>query len=532
MKKNVFFAVILLLCLTSCHKSIWETLNDLDIRVTKLEELCKEMNTNITAVQTIINVQQSGDYITNVTPIMKNGETIGYTITFANHEPITIYNGEDGRDGKDGSPSSYKPTIGVAKDTDGIYYWTLDGHWLLDDEGNKLRVTGVDGSNGHDGNPGSQGNPGKDGNDGITPQLKIEGGYWYVSYDKGNSWVELGKAVGDKGNPGEPGKDGKDGQDGNDGDSMFKSVTYDENNVYFTLEDGTTLQVPMRNGGNSKNVKIVDGAIMVKYAVSATDSVYFSQGNLQFNAMAGTRTCSTGAIKIGIFRFAEHQYDYIGKDNSNASSSYNGWIDLFEWATSGYHDPDDPTNTVYEPYSRDGNYLPGNRTHGNGPLSSSVELTGQNQNYDWGVFNPIDNGGNLCNQWRTLTKDEWDYLVSHHKGSIITVSGILGYMICPKNWQCPNEISYREGDDNVNNYSMNQFSILNSTGIIFFPFAGRCSGVQYIWSNNSGITSCYWSRTIAQVTSSAYIMPFPKNRKCTPMEMFYSFSVRLVKDAD
>ncbi|MBO5803816.1 MAG: hypothetical protein J6R25_01895, partial [Bacteroidales bacterium] len=35
-----------------------------------------------------------------------------------------------------------------------------------------------------------------DGEDGITPQLKIEDDYWYVSYDNGITWERLGKAFG------------------------------------------------------------------------------------------------------------------------------------------------------------------------------------------------------------------------------------------------------------------------------------------------------------------------------------------------
>ena len=48
--------------------------------------------------------------------------------------------------------------------------------------------------------------PGEDGIDGHTPSLKIENDYWYISYDNGESWTQLGKATGE---------DGKNGVDGN-----------------------------------------------------------------------------------------------------------------------------------------------------------------------------------------------------------------------------------------------------------------------------------------------------------------------------
>ena len=92
MKKLSLLLLTLTLCFfTACHKDIWAELENLDQRVTKLEELCKEMNTNITSLQTIVSVLQSNDYITGIIEIKKNGEVIGYTITFGKHDPITIY---------------------------------------------------------------------------------------------------------------------------------------------------------------------------------------------------------------------------------------------------------------------------------------------------------------------------------------------------------------------------------------------------------------------------------------------------------
>ena len=281
MKKLHLLLLSLTLCLFSaCHNDIWDAIDGLDSRVTKLEELCKEMNTNITSLQTIVDVLQSNDFITGVVEIKKDGEVIGYTITFGKHDPITIYHGQDGKDGADGKDgqdgqngSANAPVIGVAQDTDGVYYWTLNGEWLLDDNGNKLPVSGKDGQNGSNGSNGQDGTDGKDGQDGedgkdgadgqngkdgITPQLKIEDGYWYISYDNGTTWTELGKATGEDGKDGADGQDGKDGQngtdgkDGQDGDSMFQSVTQDENYVYFTLADGTVIKIAKDNGSNDQ----------------------------------------------------------------------------------------------------------------------------------------------------------------------------------------------------------------------------------------------------------------------------------------
>ncbi|MEE0951496.1 MAG: leucine-rich repeat protein, partial [Paludibacteraceae bacterium] len=93
----------------------------------------------------------------------------------------------------------------------------------------------------------------------VTPQLKIEGGYWYISYNNGATWTKLGKATGEdgedgaKGDKGDTGATGATGPKGEQGDSMFKSVTQDENYVYFTLADGTVIKIAKGNGNGQPN---------------------------------------------------------------------------------------------------------------------------------------------------------------------------------------------------------------------------------------------------------------------------------------
>lgn len=224
-----------------------EKVNNLEQRVTALEELCRTMNTNIESLQTIVAALQKNDYVTDVVPVMTNNEVIGYTISFTNSNPITIYHGTDGKDGADGKDGTdgkdgHSPIVGVKADVDGIFYWTLDGAWILDQNGNKIKAVGLDGKDGAngengkdgaDGKDGENGADGKDGIDGITPQLKIENDYWYISYDNGASWTQLYRAT------------GEDGADGKDGDSFFSSVEQDEDNLYLTLADGTELTLPL-----------------------------------------------------------------------------------------------------------------------------------------------------------------------------------------------------------------------------------------------------------------------------------------------
>ena len=215
MKKLLTFAALFaVVALTSCKyddDDLWNSVHGLENRVAKLEELCKQMNTNISSLQTIVTALQNNVYVTGTTPLMKDGKEIGYTITFSKGNPITIYHGKDGQDGEDGTT----PTIGVKKDTDGVYYWTLNGEFIVVDDG-KIQAEGKDGTNG---------------TNGTTPQFKIENDYWFVSYDNGANWTQLGKAT---------------GEDGVGGDSMFSGVDYETSTDYviFTLSNGTQIKLP------------------------------------------------------------------------------------------------------------------------------------------------------------------------------------------------------------------------------------------------------------------------------------------------
>ena len=219
MKKLFTLATIIVaMVLSSCEfddSEIWDKLKEHEKRIATLEELCKQMNTNITSLQTLVHAHEKRDYITNVSVIRKDGEEVGYTISFAQSNTITIYHGQDGVNGKDG----YTPKIGIKKDTNGVYYWTIDGAWLLDGDGNKVKAVGADGENG------------QDGANGVTPRLKIENDYWYVSYDEGRTWIEVGKAT------------GEDGSNGIDGDTMFKDIIIEDGYVILILNDGNNSKI-------------------------------------------------------------------------------------------------------------------------------------------------------------------------------------------------------------------------------------------------------------------------------------------------
>ena len=222
----------------SCDKyALKSEVDELENRVSKLETLCQQMNSNISALQTIVQALEGQDYITSVTPVESEGKTIGYKISFFKNGDITIYNGQDGKDGADGKDGTdgkdgkdgSTPVISIKQGEDGNYYWTLNGEWLLDEQGNRIRANGKDGANGTDGADGTDGTDGANGTDGVTPKLKIEDGFWYVSYDNGTSWNRLGAATSGNGDP------------------LFTNVTYDDYFLHLTLNDGTELAVPMKS---------------------------------------------------------------------------------------------------------------------------------------------------------------------------------------------------------------------------------------------------------------------------------------------
>ena len=265
-----------LLSLVSCTEydevAMWNKNEDMGSRLAALEELCSQLNTNIVSLHQIVEALQGNDYVTGVVPVVENGETVGYTISFSKSGPVTIYHGKKGENGQNGTT----PVIGVEQDTDGLYYWTLDGEWLTDDEGSKILAQGMagksayelavekgyrgtldewlaslNGSNGDDGKSAYElavengyqgteeewlaslkGSAGDQGDDGVTPKLEVrDDGYWYISYDNGQTWNKLGPATGD---PGE------------DGDSMFSDIDVsDPDYLVLTLaETGASIKLP------------------------------------------------------------------------------------------------------------------------------------------------------------------------------------------------------------------------------------------------------------------------------------------------
>jgi len=234
--------------------------------------------------------------------------------------------------------------------------------------------------------------------------------------------------------------------------------------------------------------KTPEGAINGVFTVNGHgDQVYFSKGNLQYQASTNT------------WRFAENQMDYVGGvtqyhrelgnvyengikcDNQLISSTYDGWIDLFGWATSGW----DNNNLYYHPYDYESDKYSEYNGNGYGYFDGQFarySMTGDQANCDWGVYNAISNGGNKPGLWRTLSADEWDYVFNIRR----TMSGIRfakaivdevnGFILLPDNWNADifrlDSTNVTECDYKVNAIVPTDWNVLEKSGAVFIPSAG------------------------------------------------------------
>ena len=268
-----------------------------------------------------------------------------------------------------------------------------------------------------------------------------------------------------------------------------------------------------------------------KFSVSGTKQVYFSPGNLQYQASTTT------------WRFAEHQYDFVGGtedgdpygnvyaagircDNTLIASDYTGWIDLFGWGTSGYNNKYPyMTSTTSSDYA-DGTY----------DISETE--------YDWGVHNSI--GTYAAGTWRTPTHDEWVYLLNTDgssgrsdtyrfaRGKVHSVNGLI---IFPDGFDPdaadvtisnPNEVGV-----DPTTYSDADWAKMETAGCVFLPNTGTRENNEVIFVEDFFSSSFYWSSTHYN-NNTAYVFYFNKNTFVNPSYIGHGYcngeAVRLVRD--
>lgn len=195
---------VLLLSATACSddfddSELQKKIADLTERILELEKQAKATNTDLETLQSLVETLQGNLFIAKVEQTAN-----GYIIHFTNGDKAEITNGEKG---------DKAPVIGVKADTDGVYYWTItsDGktEWLTDSKGEKLRA------------------------DAVKPKLGIDkDGYWTISYDEGKTSERILDA------------DGKPVAAMN---GIFSEVEQKDGNLVVTLNDGSTIIIPIRS---------------------------------------------------------------------------------------------------------------------------------------------------------------------------------------------------------------------------------------------------------------------------------------------
>lgn len=285
----------------------------------------------------------------------------------------------------------------------------------------------------------------------------------------------------------------------------------------------------------------IQGELPGVFSVSPTKKVRFSQGNLEFNAALGTHQCADGTTKNGTWRFALNQYDKsISIDKR--SPTYNGWIGLFSWGTSGWNSTGSASTAQryepWEPYNKPGtpSVSTGDMFFGVGG-STSNSITGKYANGDWGMYNAISNGGNVTESWRVLTANEWKYLLEERPqakeklfyGYIIEEGG--GIILLPDDWDFP-EFSYTPLSQQKSPVSIESatWKILKQKGAVLLPIltGGGYSMEGAYWSS-----SPYNKQAYAAVFTKFYINSTTDQfgeRVQNTKYRYQSLGVRLVRD--
>lgn len=249
MKKLLYGLGIAAACLlTACNqKEVDARLDSLESRVAKLEEQVKGLNSQVDLINQLLTNKL---FVVSATEL-EDGS--GYRLVLqdknGNMVEKIVYNGKKGNDGHDGldGKDGSTPVVSVKLDTDGLYYWTINGEWLLVD-GKKVRASGVDGKDGEDG---------QDGNDGLTPEFKVgEDGYWYVRVGEGE-WEQAGPSYTEITGP------------------IASIDATREDVVVITLADGSAITVP-KAAAAVKLQLVFDENAFTKMKAGATASTSYS----------------------------------------------------------------------------------------------------------------------------------------------------------------------------------------------------------------------------------------------------------------
>ena len=271
--RSLAVAIAAMMTFTGCYddSDLQTRMDQAEADIAELQQLVKDINTNISGLVTVVDALKNSDQITSVTPLSDGS---GYTITFSKSGTITIYNGKNGVDGTNGTNGAngengadgHTPQISVKLDQDGQYYWTVDGEYLTDAEGKKIPATAHI----------------------ATPQIRINEGNFEISYNEGLTWEIIGNA-------------------GASDDVVFKQVIDGPASVLFVLSDGTQIEIPKTQQFviNVESTDVIASAgqqASVSFTVSGADenTVVDAFGTKGYEASVMMTNASTGSLTITV----------------------------------------------------------------------------------------------------------------------------------------------------------------------------------------------------------------------------------------
>ena len=290
--------------------------------------------------------------------------------------------------------------------------------------------------------------------------------------------------------------------------------------------------------------KVENGILPGVFSVSDSTTIHFSQGNLQYH------------VSTNSWRFAEHQTDIIEENFYTVKNSkHNENIDLFGWATSGFDNTTlDSLAVNFQPWSTSDQYntsCPDNPygygfslffldTIKNDTIEIELDFSIDSTNYDWGIYNAIENGGSQDSLWRTLSQDEWLYLIYQRKNAeklygVASINGTNGIVFLPDNWVSPSDITFQSGVGDAfgidyfkikNYFNSSKWHNMQLAGAVFLPACGFRKGVEF---NNLNITGAYWTSSYPKQNNPRYLYFYSNYLTLTSgNNPHYGHAVRLV----
>ena len=258
------------------------------------------------------------------------------------------------------------------------------------------------------------------------------------------------------------------------------------------------------------------------FSVNNTKHVKFSKGNLRYHTTYKE------------FSFSDNEYGMIHMNNAVVGEEYsdesNCYIDMFGFGTSGI----DHGATCYQPYStsvtNSDYYIYG---------SASYNLYDSDGSADWGK-NRIINGGNVVGIWRTLTQDEWNYVLnlrsttSGYRYVKAKLAGLPVLIIFPDNWDSTiypisadflNQPTAQFKRVNISITTWNDVFVPN--GAIFLPTSGYRSGTSIGGVQEEGD---YWTSNKASADYASCLLFSTSNILISSNNRCGGRSVRLVCD--